>query len=151
MNDLAKNLLLWVIVAVVLMVVFQAFGPRAAGSDPLAYNVFVQEVQQDRVKEVKIADDRSSLYPRPSRVISRVPRPWPVLSLWPSTRAREQSRRSASSSCPISRLTNSTAVLRSMATCSQIFRARAVLPMLGRAARMINCCGWKPAVMSSSS
>jgi cell division protease FtsH len=31
MNDLAKNLLLWVIVAVVLMVVFQAFGP-ARGS-----------------------------------------------------------------------------------------------------------------------
>ena len=30
MNDLAKNLLLWVIVAVVLMVVFQAFGPRGA-------------------------------------------------------------------------------------------------------------------------
>ncbi|HEY5850693.1 MAG TPA: ATP-dependent zinc metalloprotease FtsH [Lysobacter sp.] len=61
MNDLAKNLLLWVIVAVVLMVVFQAFGPRAAGSETLAYDQFVQQVQQDRVKEVKIADDRTTI------------------------------------------------------------------------------------------
>lgn len=61
MNDLAKNLLLWVIVAVVLMVVFQAFGPRAAGSETLAYDQFVQQVQQDRVKQVKIADDRTTI------------------------------------------------------------------------------------------
>src|SRR5688572_23336138 len=61
MNDLAKNLLLWVIVAVVLMVVFQAFGPRAAGSETLAYNEFVQQVQQDRVKEVKIGEDRTTI------------------------------------------------------------------------------------------
>lgn len=31
MNDLTKNLLLWVVVAVVLMVVFQSFSPRMAG------------------------------------------------------------------------------------------------------------------------
>ena len=30
MNDLAKNLLLWVVVAVVLMVVFQSFSPKLA-------------------------------------------------------------------------------------------------------------------------
>ncbi|HEY0504253.1 MAG TPA: ATP-dependent zinc metalloprotease FtsH, partial [Lysobacter sp.] len=61
MNDLAKNLLLWVIVAVVLMVVFQAFGPRAVGSEALAYDQFVQQVQQDRVKEVKIGDDGTTI------------------------------------------------------------------------------------------
>ncbi|MDG2516538.1 MULTISPECIES: ATP-dependent zinc metalloprotease FtsH [Lysobacter] len=62
MNDLAKNLLLWVIVAVVLMVVFQAFGPRgAAGSQELAYDQFVHQVQQDKVKEVKIADDGATI------------------------------------------------------------------------------------------
>ena len=47
MNDLAKNLLLWVVVAVVLMVVFQAFGPRTAVSETLAYDQFVQQVQND--------------------------------------------------------------------------------------------------------
>ncbi len=34
MNDLTKNLLLWVVVAVVLMVVFQSFAPR--GGTPTA-------------------------------------------------------------------------------------------------------------------
>ncbi|MFD0740415.1 ATP-dependent zinc metalloprotease FtsH [Lysobacter koreensis] len=57
MNDLAKNLLLWVVVAVVLMVVFQAFGPRAAGTETMAYDQFVQQVQNDRVSKVKIAED----------------------------------------------------------------------------------------------
>ncbi len=32
MNDLGKNLLLWVVVAAVLMVVFQSFSPKLAGS-----------------------------------------------------------------------------------------------------------------------
>jgi len=61
MNDLAKNLLLWVIVAVVLMVVFQAFGPRAGVSEALQYDQFVHQVQQDKVKEVKIADDGATI------------------------------------------------------------------------------------------
>ncbi|GAB3743563.1 ATP-dependent zinc metalloprotease FtsH [Lysobacter olei] len=61
MNDLAKNLLLWVIVAVVLMVVFQAFGPRTAVSETLAYDQFVQQVQNDRVAKVTIAEDRTTI------------------------------------------------------------------------------------------
>ncbi|SDY43979.1 cell division protease FtsH [Lysobacter sp. yr284] len=61
MNDLAKNLLLWVIVAVVLMVVFQAFGPRTAGTEVLAYDQFVNQVQNDRIKEVKISDDGTTI------------------------------------------------------------------------------------------
>src|SRR3970040_2694103 len=61
MNDLAKNMLLWVIVAVVVMVVFQAFGPRAASAEPLAYNEFVQQVQSDRIEKVKISDDRTTI------------------------------------------------------------------------------------------
>ena len=31
MNDMAKNLLLWLIIAVVLLTVFQSFNPRGAG------------------------------------------------------------------------------------------------------------------------
>ncbi|KGM57024.1 ATP-dependent metalloprotease [Lysobacter arseniciresistens ZS79] len=63
MNDLAKNLMLWVIVAVVLMVVFQAFGPRTAGGgvETLAYDQFIQQVQADRVESVKIAEDRTTI------------------------------------------------------------------------------------------
>jgi len=40
MNDLAKNLLLWVVIAVVLMAVFQGFSPRAAGGQPMSYDSF---------------------------------------------------------------------------------------------------------------
>src|SRR6476469_10890392 len=61
MNDLAKNLLLWVVVAVVLMVVFQAFGPRSAAPETLAYDQFIQQVQSDRVQSVVIADDRTTI------------------------------------------------------------------------------------------
>ncbi|MBT2746959.1 MULTISPECIES: ATP-dependent zinc metalloprotease FtsH [unclassified Lysobacter] len=61
MNDLAKNLLLWVIVAVVLMVVFQAFGPRTPGTEVLAYDQFINQVQTDRIKEVKISDDGATI------------------------------------------------------------------------------------------
>ncbi|NNC24650.1 hypothetical protein HKX41_10960, partial [Salinisphaera sp. USBA-960] len=61
MNDLAKNLLLWVIVAVVLMVVFQAFGPRNAGTDVVPYDQFVSQVQNDRIKEIRFSDDRTTI------------------------------------------------------------------------------------------
>ena len=53
MNDLVKNLLLWVVVAVVLMVVFQSFSPKSAATQPLTYDQFVQEVQGDRVSGAK--------------------------------------------------------------------------------------------------
>jgi cell division protease FtsH len=61
MNDLVKNLLLWVVVAIVLMVVFQSFGPKSAATQPLTYDQFVQEVQGDRVSQVKIAEDRTTI------------------------------------------------------------------------------------------
>ncbi|MDB6164797.1 MAG: ATP-dependent metalloprotease, partial [Xanthomonadaceae bacterium] len=61
MNDLAKNLMLWVVVAVVLMVVFQSFSPKAAGSDALTYDQFVHEVKDSRVAKVNIADDRTTI------------------------------------------------------------------------------------------
>ncbi len=59
MNNLAKNLLLWVIVAIVLMAVFQSFTPpgMGTGDKPLTYDQFVQQVQSDRVAKVMIDED----------------------------------------------------------------------------------------------
>jgi cell division protease FtsH len=60
MNDLTKNLLLWVVVAVVLMVVFQSFSPRLAGgpgNDSVTYTQFLKEVDAGRVKSVDFTDD----------------------------------------------------------------------------------------------
>ena len=61
MNDLTKNLLLWVVVAIVLMVVFQSFSPRdgataTAGEAP-TYTRFLQDVESGRIRSVVITDD----------------------------------------------------------------------------------------------
>ncbi|GAA3921480.1 ATP-dependent zinc metalloprotease FtsH [Luteimonas lutimaris] len=61
MSDLVKNLMLWVVVAVVLMVVFQSFSPKTAGSDEIIYSQFITDVRNDRVKEVDIASDERSI------------------------------------------------------------------------------------------
>ncbi|MDN5783032.1 MAG: ATP-dependent metallopeptidase FtsH/Yme1/Tma family protein, partial [Luteimonas sp.] len=61
MSDLVKNLMLWVVVAVVLMVVFQSFSPKATGSDDIIYSQFITDVRNDRIKEVDIASDERAI------------------------------------------------------------------------------------------
>ncbi|WP_129135409.1 ATP-dependent zinc metalloprotease FtsH [Luteimonas sp. YGD11-2] len=61
MNDLVKNLMLWVIVAVVLMVVFQSFSPRTVGTQEVVYSQFMEEVRRDRVNKVDIAEDERTI------------------------------------------------------------------------------------------
>jgi len=53
LNDLAKNILLWVIVAVILMMVFNNLN-TASTSTSLAYSDFLQSVRAGEVKEVVI-------------------------------------------------------------------------------------------------
>jgi len=59
MNDLTKNLLLWVVVAVVLMVVFQSFSPRTgAPAEPeVTYTEFLREVDNGRISSVQFTND----------------------------------------------------------------------------------------------
>ncbi len=63
MNDLVKNLMLWVVVAVVLMVVFQSFSPKLAGaaSTEVQYSQFLQDVRANKVGKVDIAEDESTV------------------------------------------------------------------------------------------
>ncbi|HEY4529313.1 MAG TPA: ATP-dependent zinc metalloprotease FtsH [Luteimonas sp.] len=61
MNDLFKNLMLWVVVAVVLMAVFNSFSPKAPGSQEVMYSQFMTEVRTDRIKAVDIASDERSV------------------------------------------------------------------------------------------
>ena len=62
MNDLAKNLLLWVVVAVVLMVVFQSFSPKLAGApQEIIYSQFIADVEADRIRKVDIASDERTV------------------------------------------------------------------------------------------
>jgi len=50
---MGKNLLLWLIIAAVLLTVFNNFNPRPQPQE-IAYSAFVTEVQQDQVHEVQI-------------------------------------------------------------------------------------------------
>ncbi len=54
MNDMVKNILLWVVIAVVLMSVFNSFGPRSAPAAQLSYSQFLQQVNSGAVAHVTI-------------------------------------------------------------------------------------------------
>ena len=51
---MAKNLILWVVIALVLMSVFNNFGPRRTGSEQIEYSRFIADVKQGRVQKVVI-------------------------------------------------------------------------------------------------
>lgn len=54
MSDMAKNLILWLVIAVVLMSLFQSFGSSESNGSKVDYTTFTTEVAQDRVREVHI-------------------------------------------------------------------------------------------------
>ncbi len=56
MNDIAKNLILWVVIAIVLMSVFNNFGPRQTPAQPLEYSQFIADVKEGKVQKVSIED-----------------------------------------------------------------------------------------------
>ncbi len=51
---MAKNLILWVVIALVLMSVFNNFGPRRTGTEQVDYSRFIADVKQGRVQKVVI-------------------------------------------------------------------------------------------------
>ncbi|MEK6730899.1 MAG: ATP-dependent zinc metalloprotease FtsH [Pseudomonadota bacterium] len=57
-KDLIKNLLLWVVIAVILFAIFHNFGPpdTAATSNKLSYSQFMREVQDGKVSSVTITN-----------------------------------------------------------------------------------------------
>ncbi|WP_197734772.1 ATP-dependent zinc metalloprotease FtsH [Photobacterium damselae] len=64
MSDMAKNLILWLVIAVVLMSVFQSFGPGDKTSHQIDYTTFVREIGQDQIKEVRFNDREITVYKR---------------------------------------------------------------------------------------
>ncbi|KPL28652.1 MAG: cell division protein FtsH [Acidithiobacillales bacterium SM1_46] len=54
MNNLTKNLLLWLVIAIVLMSVFNNFGTRQAPSRAMEYSTFIQKVRNNEVERVTI-------------------------------------------------------------------------------------------------
>jgi len=60
LNELAKNLLLWVVIALVLMSVFSSFAPSGSSGNSIAYSEFLTRVNQDNVAQVHIEDHQIS-------------------------------------------------------------------------------------------
>ena len=54
MNDVVKNLVLWIVIAVVLLSVFHSFGDRSSSSQTLIYSDFLTQVEQGQIREVAI-------------------------------------------------------------------------------------------------
>ncbi len=54
---MAKNIVLWVIIAIVLMTVFNSFTSPTAGAPPLAYSKFLEQVKLKNVSSVTINKD----------------------------------------------------------------------------------------------
>ncbi|WP_207215785.1 ATP-dependent zinc metalloprotease FtsH [Pseudolysobacter antarcticus] len=61
MNDMVKNLLLWGVVALVLLTVFQSFNPKGAGPQDMSYSDFLGQVDNNNVAKVMIHNDHSTI------------------------------------------------------------------------------------------
>ncbi len=64
MSDMAKNLILWLVIAVVLMSVFQSFGPGDNAGRQVDYTTFVREIGQDQIREVRFNDREITVFKR---------------------------------------------------------------------------------------
>lgn len=56
MNDAIKTILLWMVIGVILISVFNNFGPKREPEEKIPYSAFVNDVRQGNVKSVTISD-----------------------------------------------------------------------------------------------
>ncbi|MBM5812505.1 MAG: ATP-dependent zinc metalloprotease FtsH [Gammaproteobacteria bacterium] len=57
MNDLTRNIVLWVVIAIVLLAVFSNFGQRAAAPEPIKYSQFLAEVESGSIRTATFRGD----------------------------------------------------------------------------------------------
>ena len=60
MNDLGKNLFLWGVIAIVLLLAVRSFGPDVMGSTPtseVSYSEFMKAVDDGQVSKATIEED----------------------------------------------------------------------------------------------
>lgn len=61
MSDMAKNLILWLVIAVVLMSVFQSFTPGDTSKRQTSYDQFLRDVEQGMIREVNIDNENREI------------------------------------------------------------------------------------------
>ena len=54
MNDLAKNIVLWIVIAVVVATVVSNFSARSGGVQELPYSTFLQQVKDGGIAEITL-------------------------------------------------------------------------------------------------
>jgi len=64
LNDLAKNVILWVVIGIVLLSVFNSFGLNSAGPGELGYSAFLEEIDRGAVAEVEFDNSASKIHVR---------------------------------------------------------------------------------------
>ncbi len=57
LSDMAKNLILWLVIAVVLMSVFQGFTPSGNTDQPVNYTSFIKDVRQGQIRDAVVGRD----------------------------------------------------------------------------------------------
>src|SRR5205814_4421882 len=60
-NEMFRNVLVWLVIALVLLSVFQSLSQHAQSSQELVYSEFLKEVRADNISKVTIGDDRMSI------------------------------------------------------------------------------------------
>lgn len=58
MNDLTKNIILWIVIAIVLLTVFQSFGTRARQTQTMDYSAFLDLVETGSVRRVEFEGEK---------------------------------------------------------------------------------------------
>ena len=54
MNNMLKNLVIWLVIGLVLMTVFNQFNTRQSAQAPMEYSQFLEEVKSGRIAKVTI-------------------------------------------------------------------------------------------------
>ena len=58
---MAKNLILWVVIAVVLMSVFQGYSPSSTTASKMDYSAFLDDVRSGQINTVEIKSDQRTI------------------------------------------------------------------------------------------
>ena len=61
MNDMLKNMLVWIVIAVVIMSLFNNFIPQKENSLNLSYSEFISQVKEDQIESVLIEADGKTI------------------------------------------------------------------------------------------
>ncbi|MCL1079046.1 ATP-dependent zinc metalloprotease FtsH [Parashewanella spongiae] len=61
LSDMAKNLILWVVIAVVLMTLFQGYSPSSSSVQKMDYSSFLDDVRNGTVSQVEVKNDQRTI------------------------------------------------------------------------------------------